>query len=395
VRYITLCLFLCLLLTACTVGVINSTDLTPAVTVTPSPVPVSASATQPPPLPSPLPESSAVETQPVEAWTGVIVGNPSGAQFDDYFERQAFDGGRYGIDSLDEEIRQRILALRDTGATVRVWGTLFLDVPDVEGRQIQVTRLEAETPSTPLETQDVAGWIGSVVKTPRGSQFREYFLRDDGERFGIGSTNDAVNQQIAEVTWSGAQIQVWGDLVTGVPAVEGRQIEVERLEILSGSAEEARNLTPLATTSASSRLPADVTGQYDSWAATDGFLETSWVEGAPGSGIGEWLMLTFPGTIEVHSVSVDIGYDRDGDIFSKNNRIKKAILVFSSGEQLELEFADQRGLQAIPLARAPGPNITTTFVKVIIAEVYPGSTYDDTCLAEIEIWGRTVSSPAP
>jgi hypothetical protein len=65
--------------------------------------------------------------------------------------------------------------------------------------------------------------------------------------------------------------------------------------------------------------------------ATDGALETAWVEGVAGPGTGEWIELSFPGTIEVHSIRVDVGYDRDAEIFGKNNRIKKVTLVFSNG----------------------------------------------------------------
>jgi hypothetical protein len=182
---------------------------------------------------------------------------------------------------------------------------------------------------------------------------------------------------------------VWGRLLTGVPAIEARHIEVERLEIVSGSATEVRNLTSFATTSASSHLPTDQGGQYQSWMATDGRLDSSWVEGVAGAGVGEWLLLTFPGEIEVHSISLDVGYDRDADIFFKNNRIKTVTLVFSNGESLQLGFADERGMQTVPLVRAPGPNIETTTVQVVIDEVFPGTKYDDTCLAEIEVWGRT------
>ena len=122
--------------------------------------------------------------------------------------------------------------------------------------------------------------------------------------------------------------------------------------------------------------------------AVDGLLETAWVEGVAGPGTGEWLMLTFPGTIEVHSVRLDAGYDRDADIFTRNNRIKRATFVFSSGEQVQLDLSDARGPQEIPPVRAPGPNIETTYVQVIIDEVYAGTHYDDTCLAEIEVWGK-------
>jgi hypothetical protein len=52
-------------------------------------------------------------------------------------------------------------------------------------------------------------------------------------------------------------------------------------------------------------------------------------------------------------------------------------------------LSDTRGIQTIPLVRAPAAAIQTSSVKVTIAEVYPGSKYNDTCIGEIEVWGRT------
>ena len=51
-------------------------------------------------------------------------------------------------------------------------------------------------------------------------------------------------------------------------------------------------------------------------------------------------------------------------------------------------FSGARGWQEILLARAPGPAIETAYVQVVIDEVYLGTHYDDTCLAEIKVWGR-------
>jgi hypothetical protein len=157
--------------------------------------------------------------------------------------------------------------------------------------------------------------------------------------------------------------------------------------VISGPAAEERNLTPPATSSASSHLPTDPGGQYEPWLATDGALETSWVEGVPGPGIGEWFMLTFPGAAEISYINLDVGYDRDADSFYANNRIRRATLIFSGGEQIDVTLSDIRGMQTIALAHYAGSNIETTFVKLIIQEVYPGSEYDDTCLAEIAVWG--------
>ena len=65
----------------------------------------------------------------------------------------------------------------------------------------------------------------------------------------------------------------------------------------------------------------------------------------------------------------------------------KDMVAFSSGEQVTLDFDDEPGVQRVPLARAPGPSIEATWVKMIIEDVYPGFSYDDTCLGELQVWG--------
>ena len=241
---------------------------------------------------------------------------------------------------------------------------------------------------SPVQTT-VEGWVGKIVNLPPGSQHVYYFERSDGQGFGIGGVDDLVGSRIEELRWTGEQFRVWGALRTDVPSYGGRYIAVEYLEAVLAPVAETRNLTPLATVSASSHLRTDRWGQYQPWMATDSRRETAWVEGVAGSGVGEWIELTFPGTIEVYSISLDIGYDKNADVFTKNNRIKRVTLIFSNGERVELGFADRRGMQEIPLVRAPGPNIETTYVRVVIEEVFPGWKYDDTCLAEIQVWGRT------
>jgi hypothetical protein len=98
-------------------------------------------------------------------------------------------------------------------------------------------------------------------------------------------------------------------------------------------------------------------------------------------------MLTFPARIELHSVGLNGGYDSSSDLFYKNNRIKRATMILSIGERLELGFADRRGIQDIPLVRGADANMETTVVKIVIEEVYPGWKYDDTCVTEIQVTG--------
>jgi len=343
------------------------------------------------------------EPDPVEGWEGTIVGYPPGSQHPDYFRLAGDFPVGYGIESPDPALAAQLAGLRDTGTSIRVWGELVCPTMAPFGTGITVNRIEivgeppapvppptpVPTPTPPEVGESVEGWIGTIVQFPPGSQYGYYFERNDGQRYGIEGADDAVRGQIEEYRWTGAQVQVWGRLHTGVPAPGGRSIQVERIEAISGPAAEARNLTPFATSSSSSHLPTDHGGQYQSWMAMDGALETSWVEGVAGPGVGEWIQLSFPGTIEIYYINLDVGYDRDADIFYANNRIKRVTFVFSSGEQIEMDLSDARGMQMIPLARAPGPSIETTFVRIVIDEVYPGSRHDDTCLAEVEVWGKT------
>lgn len=232
------------------------------------------------------------------------------------------------------------------------------------------------------EGESVEGWKGTITKLEPGNQFGRYFQREDGERFDISGTNDAVNERIAEAQRTGATLQVWGRVFYGVPADQARHIEAERAEIVSGPATEARNLAPLAQPSASSVLPAGAGGPHAAPMSIDGQVETAWVEAADGPGQGEWLMLSFPTPVTVSKLGIDVGYDLTAATFAANNRLKKATLIFSNGQQIPLEFADERGVQV----REIEP-VETTYVQIVINEVYPGSTYDDTCLAEVEVWG--------
>ena len=84
-------------------------------------------------------------SEEISDWWGVIKSNQPGAQFDDYFERQ--DLGQviyFGIDSMDPEVKSQIETLRDSGKIVHLYGTLFSNVPDYNGSQIQVDRIEVE-----------------------------------------------------------------------------------------------------------------------------------------------------------------------------------------------------------------------------------------------------------
>jgi putative hemolysin len=84
-------------------------------------------------------------TEEIANWWGVIKSTEPGAQYDDYFERQ--DLGQiiyFGIDSMDPTIKSQIEVLHDSGKIVHLYGTLLSNVPDYNGSQILVTRIDVE-----------------------------------------------------------------------------------------------------------------------------------------------------------------------------------------------------------------------------------------------------------
>jgi putative hemolysin len=84
-------------------------------------------------------------TDVIADWRGVIKSTEPGSQYDDYFE--LWTNGQiiyFGIDSMDPAVQAQIEALRDSGKIVHLYGTLLSNVPDYNGSQILVNRIEVE-----------------------------------------------------------------------------------------------------------------------------------------------------------------------------------------------------------------------------------------------------------
>ncbi len=171
------------------------------------------------------------EPDPVARWEGTIWATPAGATFDDYFELAGDYPILYGIDATDPALAMQIEDLRDTHSPIRVWGRLTCGVPDINSSQISVIAIEVLAGLAPPEPTEVDGWIGRIVRLGTGAEFDDYFEREDGRRYGIDAAGEDMQQRIQALETVGSRIRVWGQLVTDVPDVEGRQIQLERYEL--------------------------------------------------------------------------------------------------------------------------------------------------------------------
>ena len=177
-------------------------------------------------------------TEEISDWWGVIKSTEPGAQYDDYFERQ--DLGQviyFGIDSMDPAVQAQIDALRDSGRIVHLYGTLFSNVPDYNGSQIVVERIEEQASGgymPPGTSEAIADWWGVINSTESGAQYDDYFERQDLGQviyFGIDSMDPAVQAQIEALRDSGKIVHLYGTLFSNVPDYNGSQIVVDRIVV--------------------------------------------------------------------------------------------------------------------------------------------------------------------
>jgi len=101
----------------------------------------------------------------------------------------------------------------------------------------------------------------------------------------------------------------------------------------------------------------------------------AWCEGAKGNGIGQWVSVNI--YVPVKTLWVENGYQKSNKTFTRNNRVRRAIIETASSGSFEVTLKDAMGRQHIYL-----PNWEKSGkVKLTILSVYSGSHYKDTCIS--------------
>jgi hypothetical protein len=118
----------------------------------------------------------------------------------------------------------------------------------------------------------------------------------------------------------------------------------------------------------------------------DGILESSWVDGVKGDGIGEWVEIEL--SRDAVGVEIQNGFSMSltavegkniDTYYEKNNRVKELLYASKDGVtrgSLKLDDLNDH-LQPFPIALPKG------IYRFTIASVYKGSKWDDTCLGEL------------
>lgn len=123
---------------------------------------------------------------------------------------------------------------------------------------------------------------------------------------------------------------------------------------------------------------------YDVTHLIDG-SELSWVEGETDAGIGTQITINFEKKIELKTFYIKNGYG-DFEHYYTNNRVKALRCEFQSRGAADVVLEDKPGFQKVEFDIP----VSTNKLILTINEVYKGSKYNDTAIAEINFgdWER-------
>jgi len=182
-------------------------------------------------------DPTATNTEPIQVsgWLGYVVSLPDGSQYEDKLVLMPEGTGELGISGATPEIEAEIIALRDKvepGKYAHFWGRLTCSVPDVNGCQFLVERLRYGASAT--EPEPIEDWEGTLkTSTFNGGESKVFVLDSPfAMQYSIDSNDPEMKTQLESLATNEAQVKVWGDLITGVPDVNGSRIQINKVEVL-------------------------------------------------------------------------------------------------------------------------------------------------------------------
>ena len=191
----------------------------------------------------------------VSAWPGHIITQPEGGGAAQAFVLLPEGAGEFEIVGADEQISASMAEVRDREGSegfVHVWGELDCSVDTAQDCRLLAERLRSGTEIS--EAEPVDGWQGVIHSRsqPAGSGGDDFFVLagDYSVEYGIWSQDEALLSDLEALRDTDTPIQIWGELVAGIPDWAGTQIRVARFERLDS---EGTDLPPQPTDAADER----------------------------------------------------------------------------------------------------------------------------------------------
>jgi hypothetical protein len=132
---------------------------------------------------------------------------------------------------------------------------------------------------------------------------------------------------------------------------------------------------------ASSVLGGQSGNSYRGDNLADSNMNTAWVEGVSGDGIGEVLRFSFDQPILINQIVIANGYNKSPSVYSKNNRVKSFDVRTSTGFTKRVQVVDRGGYQVLDL-----PSLgEVLWVSLTLTSVHRGTKYRDTAISELQL----------
>lgn len=128
----------------------------------------------------------------------------------------------------------------------------------------------------------------------------------------------------------------------------------------------------------------------------DDDAKTAWVEGAKGTGVGEWVRFNvtkMEGATKAR-LSIRNGYQKSAPLFAANARVEKAtVTLLPSGVTKDVVLSDMQGFQDVVIEQPVG---ALHAIELKIVSVYAGKKYEDTCISDVDVYvtATTAENPA-
>lgn len=119
------------------------------------------------------------------------------------------------------------------------------------------------------------------------------------------------------------------------------------------------------------------------WSAFDGQSTTSWQEGVDGDGLDQYVTAGFDREYQVKAITFLLGNHRSDSWYVKNNR-PKTLTINLNGTIFQASFPDEKQEFAVVFS-SPVP---ASAITVTISDVYKGTQYSDTTIAEVGVYGN-------
>lgn len=113
----------------------------------------------------------------------------------------------------------------------------------------------------------------------------------------------------------------------------------------------------------------------------DDNMNTAWVEGDAGDGLGEVLRFSFERPTAVNEILIANGYNKNKNVYLKNSRVRSFNVRTSTGFEGEIQVVDSGRFQVLNIPYLGDVN----WLTLTLTSVHRGTKYRDTAISEVRL----------